>query len=195
MGRKLLRGRLGRARVPRSMRVRSGCAPLTGRAWPAPASLAATLLALDEVDDQRNSLQPIALTHAILDEVGVVARDALTRVDLDREARRTLPRLRHVDQLEAVVLLRRRLADLLDLGEEAVELRGRDAPARAVRERHRLDQQPLHVAAGLRARGQDARAQAQLLRDAGALMVEVDLGLVLAAGHVPLVEDERGRAA
>src|SRR5215218_325458 len=136
------------------MRVRLGCAPLAGRTWPAAAPLAAALLALYEVDDQRDSLQAIALAHAILDEVGVVARDALARVDLDREAWRALPRLRHVDELETVVLLRRRLADLLDLGEEAVELRRGDATGGAVGERHRLDQQPLHVAAGHRAGGQ-----------------------------------------
>src|SRR5215212_7546848 len=120
---------------------------------PSPAALApalaAPLLALDEVDDQRDPLQPPALAQAILDEVGVVARDALARVDLDREARRALARLRHVDELEAVVLLGRRLADLLDLGQEAVQLRRRDAAGRAVGERHRLDQQALHVAAGL----------------------------------------------
>jgi len=80
-----------------------------------------------------------------------------------------------------VVLLRRRLADLLDLAEEAVELRRGDPPRGAVGERERLDEQALDVAAGLGARGQHARAQAQLLCDARALVVEVDLGLALLA--------------
>src|SRR6476659_2867606 len=97
-----------RARVPGSAGRGTGTAGIA-------SPLAAPLLALDEVDDQRDPLHPIALAQAVLDEVGVVARDALARVDLDREARRALARLRHVDQLEAVVLLGGRLADLLDL--------------------------------------------------------------------------------
>src|ERR671924_75790 len=41
-----------------------------------------------EVDDHRYALQSIALAQPILYEVCVVARDALARVHLDREARR-----------------------------------------------------------------------------------------------------------
>ena len=39
-------------------------------------ALAAALLALDEVDDQRDAVHAVALAQAVLDEVGVVARDA-----------------------------------------------------------------------------------------------------------------------
>src|SRR5215210_8582587 len=45
------------------------------------------LLALLEVDHDRDPLERVALAEAVLDEVGVVARQPLARVDLDREAR------------------------------------------------------------------------------------------------------------
>src|SRR3954447_12662207 len=87
---------------------------------------AAALLALGEVDDQRDPVEPVALPQAVLDEVRVVARDPLARVDLDREARRSDADLCPVEELEAVPLLGRRLADLHDVAEELVELRRRD---------------------------------------------------------------------
>ena len=64
--------------------------------------------------------------------------------------------------------------------------------AGALGQREHLDQQPVDVAAGHGRRGEHARAQAQLLRDAAALALEVEL---VAAREVPLVEHERGRAA
>ena len=50
--------------------------------------LAGALLALGEVDDQRDALERVALAQPVLDEVRVVARDAVAVVDVDREARR-----------------------------------------------------------------------------------------------------------
>src|SRR5689334_8375986 len=41
------------------------------------------LLALVEVDDDRNALERVALAQPVLDEVRVVARDARAAVDLD----------------------------------------------------------------------------------------------------------------
>src|SRR3954471_8183615 len=90
---------------------------------PAPGSLvgAAPLLALGEVDDQRDAVEPVALAEAVLDEVRVVARDAVARVDLDRDAWRPRPDLGAVDELEPVALLGGRLADLHHVTEELVE--------------------------------------------------------------------------
>src|SRR3954470_16264316 len=148
--------------------------------------------ALVEVDDERHAVHPEPRAKAVLQEVGVVAGDALAGVDLDREARRRGADLRHVQQLQAVALLRRRLALLDELGEEAVELRRRDAVAHPVAEHERLAQHAPDVAAGQRARGQDLRAQPQLLRRAGALVIEVGL---VHRRDVPLVEHERRRRA
>ena len=137
--RRALRHRGGLAGVP--------VAPLTRspRRW----------LALVEVDDQRDAVAGRSARAAVLDEVGVVARDPVARVDLDREARRARPDLRHVEQLEPVPLAwpaaggpattsaRKRLSS-------GVGIR----VAAAVAERDRLGQHAVHVAAGLRAGGQ-----------------------------------------
>src|SRR3712207_5544074 len=96
---------------------------MSGR--PAPA------LALGEVDDERDALEPVALAQAVLHEVGVVAREALAVVDLDGEAWRPHRDLGHVEQLQAMALLLRRLALRDEVAEEAVELRRRDAVRRA----------------------------------------------------------------
>src|SRR3954451_20315978 len=77
-------------------------------------------LLLHEVDDDRHTLQSVALAQPVLDEVGVVAGDALARVDLDREPRRRLADLGDVEHLQAVALLGGRLALRDDVGEEAV---------------------------------------------------------------------------
>ena len=163
----------------------------------------AALAALDEVDDQRHAVHPVAGPQPVLDEVRVVAGHARARVDLDRKARRALADLGHVDQFQAMpagaaARADRRLASLDGLGQEAVQLGRGDAPGHAVAERDRLAQQARDVAAGLRADGQHARAQAQLFGHACALVLEIDadaLGVLAALLHVPLVQHDRGRAA
>src|SRR4051794_14521524 len=162
-----------------------------------------TLLALVEVDDHRDPFERVALAQPVLDEVGVLARDSRTAVDLDREARWTLADLGHVEHLEPVTLLGRRLARGGDLGQEAVELGRGDAVRRSVGERHRLLQEPLDVAARHGRGGDHPRAEAQLAVDPRALAIELvrpDAGarparVAVAAGQVPLVEHQRGRAA
>src|SRR6476469_8559990 len=52
------------------------------------AGPAAPLAALVEVDDQRHAVHAVAGAHAVLEEVGVVARHAGARVHRDGEARR-----------------------------------------------------------------------------------------------------------
>src|SRR5215217_2932014 len=131
------------------------------------------LLALVEVDDHGDPLERVALAQAVLDEVRVVARDPGAAVDLDREARRPDADLGHVEELEPVALLGGRLAHDGDLGQEAVELGGGDPVRGAVGQRECLLQQPLHVAAGGRGRGDDARAQPQLAVHVRALAVEL----------------------
>src|SRR3954462_9262643 len=100
--------------------------PATASATSARAASAlrrpATLTALHEVDDERHAVQAVARAQAVLQEVRVVAGDAPARVDLDGEPRRVGADLRHVQQLEAVALLGRRLAGLDELAEEAVEV-------------------------------------------------------------------------
>src|SRR5919107_1246079 len=86
---------------------------------PTPAALArprgraAARAALVEVDDERHAIHPEPRAEAVLEEVGVVARDAAARVDLNGEARRRGADLRHIQELQAVALLGRRLT-LLD---------------------------------------------------------------------------------
>src|ERR1700722_4337845 len=111
----------GKSRASLGERARSARSrPRAGVARPASA-----LSALDEVDDQRHAVHPVARAQAVLEKVGVLARDARARVDLDRKARRTLADLGHVDQLQAMTARAaprpdRRLARLDDLGEEPV---------------------------------------------------------------------------
>src|SRR5437868_15174069 len=85
----------------------------------------ATLTTLHEVDDERHAVEAVARAQPVLEEVGVVARDPAAAVDLHGEARRVGLELGHVEQLEAVALLGRRLAGLHELGDEAVEVRRR----------------------------------------------------------------------
>src|SRR3954454_13756584 len=49
-----------------------------------------------ELYDQWNALQPVALAHPVLEQVGVVARHLGAVVDLDGEARRARLELGHV---------------------------------------------------------------------------------------------------
>src|SRR5215211_2446300 len=160
--------------------------------------------ALGEVDDERDAVEAVSLSEAVLDEVSVITGDARPAVDLNGEARWLYPDLGHVEHLQPMSLLRRRLPRLADLPQEAVQL-GRGDPVRAAgAERQRLLQQPAHVAPGHGARREHLRAQTQLAVDPRALAVQLggthaaagprDL-LDVAAGQVPLVEHERGRAA
>src|SRR5205823_3471696 len=71
---------------------------------PAPLAGASAFAALDEIDDRRNPLQAEARTKAILEVIGVVPGDALSRVDLDREPRRPLRGLAHEQQPQAMAL-------------------------------------------------------------------------------------------
>src|SRR4051812_26366048 len=68
------------------------------------------LLALVEVDDHRDPLDRVALAQAVLDEVRVVARAPRAAIDLDGETRRARADLGHVEHLQPVPLLGRRLA-------------------------------------------------------------------------------------
>src|ERR687894_167536 len=63
-----------------------------GRLAAPPLAAAAPL----EVDHQRHAFEAVALAQAVLDEVGVVARDQPAVVDLDREAGRIGLELAHV---------------------------------------------------------------------------------------------------
>src|SRR5215213_7600025 len=93
-------------------KLRVSCRPASDR----PKSVAtrslppAALLALHEVDHQRDALEGVALTQPVFHEVGVVARQPHPVVDVDGEARRPGLDLRDVHQLEAAALLLRRLA-------------------------------------------------------------------------------------
>src|SRR5256885_1891478 len=93
----------GRPLITKPM-IASAASESAGRALRRPA----TLTALHEVDDQRQAVEPVARAQPALEEVGVVARDPLARVDLDDEARRVGADLGHVQQLEAVGLFCRR---------------------------------------------------------------------------------------
>src|SRR5262245_42241426 len=95
---------------------------------------------LDEVDDQGAPLRARPGAQTVLGEVGIVARDPHIGGDLNREARRALSDLSHVEELEAVLARAAagadgRLARLDGLGEEAVELGSRDASGQAITER------------------------------------------------------------
>ena len=107
-------------------------------------------LALGEVDDEGDAVEPVPFPEAVLDEVGVITGEARSAVDLDGEPGWLYPDLGHVEHLQPVSLLRRRLPGLRDVAQEPVQLRGRNPVHCAVAEREGLLQQPAHVAAGRR---------------------------------------------
>src|SRR5206468_7845069 len=123
--------------------------------------------------DEGDAVEGVAVTESVLNEVGVVARQALTAVDLDGEARRHYPDLGHVEHLQAMSLARRGLPRLRDVREEAVELRGGNPVRRAVVQRQRLLQQAPDVAAGDGRGREHPRAQPELAVDPRALGVEL----------------------
>src|SRR6478672_4169203 len=161
------------------------------------AAAGAALAALDEVDDQRDPLQPVARAQPVLDEVGVVARHTGAGVDLDRKAGRTLRGLGHVDQLQpvpgrAAPRAHRRLPRLHGLCEEAVELRRGYAPCHAITQRDRLAEQARDVPAALRTRREHPRAQAQPF---GHAFTRAPQLLLAVDQQVPLVEHDQRRAS
>ena len=101
-----------------------------------------------------------------------------------------LPHLGRVVEPQAAAAARgrRRFGD--DVGDEAVELRGRDALAGAVGQLAALSAAaPATLRPAGRRAGDHRRPQPQLARDPGPGVVDVGLG------HVPLVQHEQGRAA
>src|SRR5690349_16241820 len=117
--------------------------------------------ALGEVDDERDAVEAVSVTEAVLDEVGVITGYARPAVDLDGEARWLYPDLRHIEHLQAMSLLGRGLPGLRDLAQEAIQLGCGDAVGGAFAERERLLQQPPDVAPGHGARGEHLRPQPQ----------------------------------
>src|SRR3954468_22432844 len=85
------------------------------------------ITALDEVDDEGDALEVPAGAEAVLEEVGVVAGEAVAGVALHGDPRRPAADLGHVEELQAVAPPGRGLADLGQLAQEAVELRRGDA--------------------------------------------------------------------
>src|SRR5690242_276885 len=81
----------------------------------------------DEVDRDGHALELETLAHLVLDPVGVVARHQPAVVDREAEARRTGRDLRAVQQVQALAVLRRRLAPFAELRVASVQL-GRRAP-------------------------------------------------------------------
>src|SRR5919107_4403423 len=104
----------------------------------------------DEVNDQGDSLQLIRLPHPILQVVGPVADDQAAVVDLDRDPRRALPHLGGVVEAQALAAARGRWVLGDDVGDEAVQLRGRDPLGGPVGETQRPRQQGADIAAALR---------------------------------------------
>src|SRR4029077_5101219 len=90
------------------------------RATPSPRSRLrrrGTSRAADEVDRHGHAVELEPLTQLVLDPVGVVARGEALIVDEDAEARRPLVDLRRVQHVQALAVLRRRLAPLAELAE------------------------------------------------------------------------------
>src|SRR6478609_4546758 len=121
-----------------------------------------------EVDHERHSLEPVGLAHPVLQMVGPVAGDQLAVVYLDRDPRRLLPHLGGVVEAEAAAAPRRGRGPGDDVGDEAVQLRGRDPLGCAVGQLQRAWQEGGDVAAAQRRAGDDRRAEAGLALHPGA---------------------------
>src|SRR3954453_8951569 len=80
-----------------------------------------------EVDRHGYSLELEALAELVLDPVAVIARHEAGIVDEKTEARRPCRHLRSVEQIEPAPAAGWGLARLAQLGQELVQLRGRDA--------------------------------------------------------------------
>ena len=81
---------------------------------------------LHEVDRHGHALELEPLAELVLDPVAVVARDQAGVVDEEAEAGRAHGGLGAVEEVQALSVSGRRLADLPQLAEEAVQLAGRD---------------------------------------------------------------------
>src|SRR5689334_4329605 len=113
------------------------------RARPSESRLAPLLLAPVVVDHERHPLEAVALAEPVLEEEAVVARKQAAVRDLDREARRAGLELRHVEEPQPLAAHGRGLARGLDVEDEAVQLRRRDALVGAVGQVERLRHEPL----------------------------------------------------
>src|SRR5690242_1137014 len=102
----------------------SAAAAISGRRSRRRALVGAPPLPFGEVDDQRDALEPVAVPESVLDEVCVVTGEAGSAVDLNGEARWQYPDLGHVEHLQPVTLLGRRLPGCRNVGQKAVQLRG-----------------------------------------------------------------------
>src|SRR5204863_3129687 len=100
-----------------------------------------------EVDRHRDALELVALAQLVLDPVAVVARHEAGIVDRDAEARRARSDLRAVEKVQPLAALRRRLARLAQLAEEAVQLGRRDPRRMLVEELRHLVEDARHPAA------------------------------------------------
>src|SRR6476646_668538 len=130
----------------------------------------------DEVDDQRNPLHLVGLPHPVLQVVGPIAAEQLAVVDLDRDPRRPFSHLRRVEEAQPFAAFgrRRRLRD--DVGDEAVQLRGRDPLRRLVSQLQRTRQQGADVAPALGRDRDHRRPQSQFALDPRPHVVDVGLG-------------------
>src|SRR5262249_25782572 len=109
-----------------------------------------TSRASHEIDRDGNPCEAETLADPVLDPVPVVARDQARVVDEEAEARRARGALRAVEEVQPLRAAGRRLARAAQLGQEAVQLRGRDAGGVAVEQLLDAVEQPLDPAAGLR---------------------------------------------
>src|SRR5215204_4524954 len=114
-----------------------------------PATSAQRLATCFEVDHQRDPLHSVAVPQPVLEEVGVVTGHQGAVRDLQREARRLGLELGQVVEPQPPAAHGGRLAEGLEVGEEAVELGGRDAAARAVGHVERRRDEAAQGAAGL----------------------------------------------
>src|SRR2546427_4723958 len=110
-------------------RVATDISPVCSGGCTAPRLVAAVVL-----DHERDALEAVALAQPVLEEEPVIAGQAASIRHLDREAGRPGRVLGHVEQLEAAPVDRGRLAGRLQIGQEAVELGGRDPSRGAVRQ-------------------------------------------------------------
>src|SRR5215475_12798287 len=79
-----------------------------------------------EVDRDRHAFELEPVAELVLDPVAVVARNERGVVHEETEPRRPRMNLRPVEEIEPPAVPRRRLADLAELGQEPVQLGGRD---------------------------------------------------------------------